>query len=396
MSEENVVSPDDLSDPAITYEDGSPGWSRDRPANPREARYTVPESVDGSKAFQEYSFQDYAKAILEAAGLDRKTFQWLASLSLPRRYKKSYRSVEPPVEQADPYNILVERWKVKPHDLFEIASLSVPGRVHRLFCGDANDWDESRYACGHGWPPLMITEPPYPYTWQKGDPPDFSEAFRNFYGLSAYIFTPPCSVHVAGNQILASRMALANMLAIRCPRLRQANHRDLRRIRDDWVAVWCCTREGGKPKRVFSNFWNEIESTVDLPQDTLKIQPWVNAAVYAQLIANHGLVGSIVFDPFAGTGTALLAAEATRNVAYLIDNNPQAVAVILERASLLGMKPKRVHKRIIRAPATLPYITRSKRRIAVPVGPPILADGQAPRRAGREIRNYRPEDRRSD
>ena len=387
----DVLDSDEVPDPPIAYKDGQPGWDRNRPTNADQARYTKPEPADGSKPFAPYDFAAYANAILEAAGLDKKTIHWLESLDLPKK-QPDYKSVKPPLEAADPFNVLVSRWRVKTHDLFEIPSLSTPGRVHRVFCGNSMDWDESRYACGHGWPPLMITEPPYPYFWQSGEPPDFTEAFKNFYGLSAYIFTPPCSIQHVANQVDQTYLKLMNILAIRSPKKTS----NIRKYQDDWVAACFCVRDGGQPRKIGTNFLHEIEPGVDLPAESLKIQPWVSAAVYTKLIAQHGLKGGIVFDPFAGTGTALLAAEATGNVAYLIDNDPQAVAVILERASLLGMKPKKAHKRIIRAPAALPYITRSKRRIAVPVGPPILADGKTPRRSSREVRIRGPEDGRTD
>lgn len=51
--------------------------------------------------------------------------------------------------------------------------------------------------------------------------------------------------------------------------------------------------------------------------------------------------GDAVYEPFAGSGTTILAAEAAGRVGYGIEISPKYVAVILERLASRGLKPKR-------------------------------------------------------
>jgi DNA modification methylase len=52
-------------------------------------------------------------------------------------------------------------------------------------------------------------------------------------------------------------------------------------------------------------------------------------------------VGDAVFDPFAGSGATLLAAEQTRRAGFGMEISPKYTAVILERFSTMGLVPGR-------------------------------------------------------
>ena len=49
--------------------------------------------------------------------------------------------------------------------------------------------------------------------------------------------------------------------------------------------------------------------------------------------------GDIVFDPFLGSGTTLVAAEQTGRVCYGVEISPAYVAVALERLAGMGLAP---------------------------------------------------------
>jgi hypothetical protein len=59
----------------------------------------------------------------------------------------------------------------------------------------------------------------------------------------------------------------------------------------------------------------------------------------ARMIANSSR-GELVYDPFCGSGTTLLAAHQLGRIGYGIDIDPGYVAVVLERMSQLGLKPE--------------------------------------------------------
>ena len=57
-------------------------------------------------------------------------------------------------------------------------------------------------------------------------------------------------------------------------------------------------------------------------------------------VRNSSAVGEIVFEPFGGSGTALLACHRLKRVARVIEKDPRYVAVHLERWSkLTGLQP---------------------------------------------------------
>jgi len=57
-------------------------------------------------------------------------------------------------------------------------------------------------------------------------------------------------------------------------------------------------------------------------------------------IGYHTLPGDVIYEPFAGSGTALAAAEATGRVCCAIEKAEAFVAVILERLAQMGLEPR--------------------------------------------------------
>jgi DNA modification methylase len=62
----------------------------------------------------------------------------------------------------------------------------------------------------------------------------------------------------------------------------------------------------------------------------------------APMIKNSSLPGDIVFDPFAGSGSTIVAAHQLNRVGYGCELDPGYLAVQLERLSLLGLRPELV------------------------------------------------------
>jgi len=50
--------------------------------------------------------------------------------------------------------------------------------------------------------------------------------------------------------------------------------------------------------------------------------------------------GELVYDPFCGSGSTLLAAHQLQRIAYGVEIDPGYVAVTLERMAALGLKPE--------------------------------------------------------
>jgi DNA modification methylase len=60
----------------------------------------------------------------------------------------------------------------------------------------------------------------------------------------------------------------------------------------------------------------------------------------ARMVRNSSREGELVFDPFCGSGSTLLAAHQLQRIGYGVEINPGYLAVTLERLSMLGLKPE--------------------------------------------------------
>jgi len=59
----------------------------------------------------------------------------------------------------------------------------------------------------------------------------------------------------------------------------------------------------------------------------------------ARMIQNSSQVGDVVYDPFCGSGTTLVASHQLERIGYGCELDPGYAAVALERLSALGLKP---------------------------------------------------------
>jgi DNA modification methylase len=64
--------------------------------------------------------------------------------------------------------------------------------------------------------------------------------------------------------------------------------------------------------------------------------------LFERMIANSSRPGELVYDPFTGSGTSIIAAHRLGRVGYGCEIDPGYLAVILERFSILGLQPELV------------------------------------------------------
>jgi DNA modification methylase len=65
-------------------------------------------------------------------------------------------------------------------------------------------------------------------------------------------------------------------------------------------------------------------------------------ALIARMVANSSRPGEIVYDPFCGSGSTLVACHQLHRVGYGVEIDPGYVAVTLERMTQLGLVPELV------------------------------------------------------
>ena len=64
----------------------------------------------------------------------------------------------------------------------------------------------------------------------------------------------------------------------------------------------------------------------------------------AQMVANSSRSGELVYDPFCGSGSTLLAAHQLGRIGYGVEIDPGYVAVSLQRLAALGLNPQLVSR----------------------------------------------------
>lgn len=232
---------------------------------------------------------------------------------------------------------------------------------HRILCGDATSPLDVGALVGFAKPVLMVTDPPYGIfldpTWREranlgrlrqtgtvanDDRVDWSAAYRLFTGDVAYVWH--AGVHAA--EVATSLEATG--FRIRSQIIWAKQHFALSRGDYHWQhePCWYAVREGKSSNwsgdRKQSTLWEvanlnpfggsrEEEATGHGTQKPLELMRLP--------ILNNTNSGEIVYDPFLGSGTTLIAAEQTGRFCYAIDIDPRYVDVAIRRWEKHSGKP---------------------------------------------------------
>jgi DNA modification methylase len=79
---------------------------------------------------------------------------------------------------------------------------------------------------------------------------------------------------------------------------------------------------------------------VDKPHASLLHPTTKPVALMARMIANSSRPGEIIYDPFCGSGSTIVAAAQLKRIGYGCELDPGYLAVELERLVSLGLKPE--------------------------------------------------------
>jgi site-specific DNA-methyltransferase (adenine-specific) len=90
---------------------------------------------------------------------------------------------------------------------------------------------------------------------------------------------------------------------------------------------------------------------IDRPQASIFHATTKPIELVARMILNSSRKGDLIYDPFLGSGTTLLACEQLGRIGYGVELEPRYVAVALERLHALGLKPKLISTSAGAAPA---------------------------------------------
>jgi DNA modification methylase len=233
--------------------------------------------------------------------------------------------------------------------------------LHRVLAGDATSPEAVTKLYGEERPKLLLTDPPYGVnydpnwreraglgrTQRKGlvkndDRADWAVAYKLFPGDVAYLWH--AGVHAA--EAAASLEAVG--FRIRAQILWVKQHFALSRGDYHWAheSCWYAVREGKSSNwcgdRKQSTVWevpnlNPFGGSQDEPTTGHGTQK--PAEVMRRPILNNTRLKDIVYDPFLGSGTTLIAAELTGRVCFGLEIDPHYCDVIITRwQDLTGKK----------------------------------------------------------
>ena len=230
---------------------------------------------------------------------------------------------------------------------------------HRVLCGDATSSEAAAALLGEAQPVLLITDPPYGVrydpNWRESaglgsqrqtgaipndDRVDWSQAYRFFPGDVAYIWH--AGVHAA--EVAAGIEAAG--FRIRSQIIWAKQHFALSRGDYHWKhePCWYAVREGKSSNwcgdRTQCTVWevanlNPFGGNQEPPTGHSAQKP---IELMRRPILNNSKCGDIIYDPFLGSGTTLIAAELTDRVSYGLEIDPRYVDVIVTRWQTLTGK----------------------------------------------------------
>lgn len=235
----------------------------------------------------------------------------------------------------------------KPGDLWRLGK-------NRLLCGDACNPDDVRKALGALKPRLMVTAPPYGNDYdpdwrvklsapnesksKKKVVQDWTPAFRLFAGDVAYIW------HAGNHAGMVEENLRSCSLLVRQQIIWMKQAFVIGRAAYQWQhePCWYAVRKGLEARwcgdRDQSTVWQIANSNpLGGSQGDLKTHHPQQKPVecFSRPAANHGVAGDVIYDPFAGSGTAFVAAEKTDRVCVALEIDPANCDVIVNRWQVL-------------------------------------------------------------
>ena len=266
----------------------------------------------------------------------------LAELEMEDEAEKSDADAEPQIDKAEE---LRAKWGVEPGQLWELGA-------HRLLCGDCTKKEDVQRVMGGQLANLMVTDPPYGVDYAgihnddaKGLPALLENSMRQANDVLAagacyYVFYP--DIH-----------SLEFVSAIRNQGWKQARPPVLLWVKDQFVfgrgdyhsqsePILYGWKDGAShhavEDRTQSNVWNFPRPKSADGHPTMK-----PVELVAKAIKNSSKEGQLLYEPFSGSGTTIMACEQLGRKARAIEISPAYVAVAIQRwADATGKEPKRL------------------------------------------------------
>jgi len=246
-------------------------------------------------------------------------------------------------------------------------AISKPGDIwllgkHKIICGDSTDPDTVKALLGDEKPHLMVTDPPYGVEYdadwrnhalrkdgspiagraigkvENDDRCDWSAAWALFPGDVAYVWHAGNKAHTVADSLIN------NGFNIRAQIIWSKSNMVIGRgdYHPKHEPCWYCVKKGAKGHwagdRKQTTVWD-----IDKPQKSEtghSTQKPVECM--RRPIKNNSIPGDLVYEPFSGSGTTVIACEETDRVCRAIELNPLYVDLCVTRWESFSGK-KAVH-----------------------------------------------------
>jgi DNA modification methylase len=231
-------------------------------------------------------------------------------------------------------------------------AVTLPGNLwllgpHRLLCGDATVATDVERLLDGAHPHLMVTDPPYGVEYDPNwrnesgvsvtartgkvsndDRADWREVWSLFPGEVAYVWHSGIHARTVAESLDACGFLIRAQIIWAKPRL------VLGRGDSHWQHEPCfyAVRKGAtghwQGARDQSTLWTIATGENDEATEHGTQKP---AECMRRPILNNSARGELVYEPFAGSGTTLIAAEYTGRVCIALEIDPRYCDVIVER-----------------------------------------------------------------
>lgn len=253
---------------------------------------------------------------------------------------------EPQIDRAEE---LREQWGVELGQMWRLPSRT-EGQEHRLICGDSTNADVVQRLLQGEVPLLMVTDPPYGVEYDANwrneaaaegklayaarrigkvdndDRADWSEAWRLFPGDVAYTWSPGGDhVIITGQALQAAGFEIRTMVVWRKPHFPISRGHYTYQHEPCWYAVKKGSTAHWIGPHNASTVWElSLDHNADGGHPTQK-----PLECMSRPIRNHD--SALVYEPFCGSGTTIIAAENLSRQCRAVEINPAYVSVALER-----------------------------------------------------------------
>lgn len=265
---------------------------------------------------------------------------------------------------------LQAKWQTATGQLWEIPSQTFAGKCHRLLCGDSTKAEAVQRLMGGEKAEMVWTDPPYGVA--VGDKnkflnsiapsnrveenltndtlaePELEQMLERAFDLAIehclagaawYVAAPPGPLHVLFGQVLKDRGIWRQTIqwvknnATFAP-LGVDYHWRSEPIFYGWVPNAAHRYYGGRKQ---DTVWE-----IDRPSKSPEHPTMKPVELITRAIENSSLHGLIVYDPFAGSGTTIIASEQVGRLGAGMEISDKYIAVCLERLVQMGLAPRLV------------------------------------------------------